>query len=311
MGSYFIRAGAETRAVTERACARLPAVLLFAAVLGGPSLARAQDIDACIDASEKALSQRKAEKLIDARASLSKCAASTCPDAVSASCRQRLADVIRAIPGIVFVTRDGSGADLAAVKLSIDGAVYADRLDGRVIELDPGEHDFRFEVAGQAPVAQRFVLHEGERNRREIVVIGGVSTAPAAGQTESPAAVAEPKPSSQTDGGGQRTAALVVAGVGVAGLITGGVFGGLSMSAHNTYELNCGSNIGAPPGQCNAQGVSGESDAATKGTIATALLIGGGVLTAAGAAWYFLAPSGPKSVQVGVGLGAITLRGEF
>jgi hypothetical protein len=295
----------------KRHCVRYPAILLFAAVLAGPSIARAQDIDACIDASEKALSLRKAEKLIDARASLSKCAASTCPDAVSASCRQRLADVIRAIPGIVFVTRDGSGADLAAVKLTIDGAAYADRLDGRVIELDPGEHAFRFEVAGEPPVVQRFVLHENERNRRETIVVGGVPIAPAEGQPDSSAAVAEPRPSDRADSGAQRTGALVLAGVGVAGLITGGVFGGLSISAHNGYQQDCGSNIGAPPGQCNAQGVSGESDAATKGTIATAFLIGGAVATVAGAVWYFVAPTGSKSVQVGVGPGSIVVGGEF
>src|ERR1700689_3271919 len=92
----------------------LALLLLLAAASTAPRVARAQDMDACINASEKALTLRKAEKLIDARKSLSVCAASACPDAVRTSCQQRLADVIKAIPSIVFVTKDASGHDVAA-----------------------------------------------------------------------------------------------------------------------------------------------------------------------------------------------------
>ena len=66
------------------------ACLVLLATLTSGGVARAQDADACILANEKALALRKAEKLIAARASLSMCAASTCPDAVRTSCQQRV-----------------------------------------------------------------------------------------------------------------------------------------------------------------------------------------------------------------------------
>src|ERR1700722_19716690 len=112
---------------------RLICLVVLAVVTSGVRIVGAQDTDACINASEKALALRKAEKLISERASLSTCAAPSCPDAVRSSCEQRLAQVNLAIPSIVFLTKDGTGHDLAAVKLTIDGALDADRLDGSAI----------------------------------------------------------------------------------------------------------------------------------------------------------------------------------
>jgi hypothetical protein len=291
-------------------------IVALAAFLGAPEIARAQDIDQCISASEKAVALRKAGKLIEARASLSRCSASTCPEAVSTSCQQRLGDVIQAIPSIVFTAKDGSGHDLAAVKLSVDGAAYSDHLDGTVMELDPGQHDFRFEVAGQAPVVQHFVLNESEHNRRERIVIGGVPIVAgqaADAQGESVGGKSSPGASADQPSGSsaQRTAALVVVGVGAAGLVAGAIFGALSVSAHSSYEKDCGSSIGAPPGYCDAQGVSGQSDAANKGTLATVFFVAGGVAAAAGGIWYFLAPKGGDGVQVGAGPGGISVKGSF
>jgi hypothetical protein len=262
--------------------------------------ARAQDIDACIEASTKARALRKAKKLVDARASLSTCSASACPDAVGSFCRQRLAEVAREIPSIVFVAKDRRGHDLSAVKLSIDGATFADHLDGSAIELDPGEHVFRFEYAGKEPVVERFVLREGEQDRRETIVIGSDPTAPTAEAAHPPAPA-----------GTERAIALAVAGVGVAGLIAGGVFGALTISAHDAYEQDCGGNIGAPPGQCTPQGFRGEGDAANKGNLATGFFIAGGVATAAGVVWYFLAPSGKNGVRAGIEMGGVVLSGAF
>lgn len=290
---------------------RVACLALLVTVSSTVRVARAQDTDACINASEKALALRKAEKLIDARASLSTCAASSCPDAVRTSCQQRLAETNQTIPSIVFFAKDGTGRDLTTVKLTIDGAIYADHLDGSAIVRDPGEHEFRFEATGQEPVVKRFVLHAGEQNRREDIVIGAAPAAPATASVPpaSAAPVADQGP--VNDGRIQRTIGLVVGGVGVVGLVVGGIFGALSMSAHSSYEQNCGSNIGAPAGFCNSAGVSGESDAATKGTISTAFFIGGAVATAAGAVLFFTAPSGPSSTQGGLGPAGVLVKGQF
>lgn len=275
--------------------------LLVPALLGLPRTARAQDIDACIAASEQARALRKKENLIDQRTAFSQCAADTCPAQISSYCRQRLAELNKAIPSLYLVAKDGSGRDLAEVKLTIDGSPRADPLDGTAIELNPGKHTFVFEARGQAPVAREFVLVEGERDRRETIVIG-----------QPPPSPATPATTDRSGGEGtQKTLALVVGGAGVATLIAGGIFGALAITAHNDYEKNCGSNIGAPAGYCNNQGVSGEQDTATKGNLSTIFLIGGGVLAATGTLWYVLAPSARSDVSVGVGPGALTLRARF
>jgi len=288
---------------------RSGSLLLLAAALVVPtSAARAQDTGACIAASESALALKKADKLMDARRQLSLCAAPSCPDVVKGSCEKRLAEVSQAIPSIVLFATDATGNDLTAVKLSIDGAAYADRLDGRAIELDPGEHELRLEVAGQPPTVKRLVLHQGEQGRRESVVVGPPPAAtPVPPPAASIAADAEPSP-----GGTQRTIGWIVGGVGVAGLTAGGVFGLLAISAHNSYEQHCGNNIGAPSSNdCDSTGRSGQSDASTKATLSTVFFVGGGVAATAGMTLLLTAPKSITGTQVGVGPDGIVVQGRF
>jgi hypothetical protein len=273
------------------------AVLAIAAI---PREARAQDVDACIKASESGKTLRKKQDLIAARAAWSECAASTCPEEVSAYCGSRLTDVVKAIPSIVLAAKDGAGRDVVGVKLTIDGTAYGGHPDGSAIELNPGKHSFLLEAAGQEPVTRDFILNEGERDRRETIIIGA---APSEDRGEV----------RQASNGGhiQKTFAFVVAGAGLASLLAGGAFGLMSISAHNGYEQNCGSNVGAPPGQCNPAGVNGERDAAAKGNLATGFLIGGAALVATGTMWFFLAPAGHNRLSAGIGPLAVILQGRF
>ncbi len=290
----------------DLASARLK-LLACAAVLAiaGPAReARAQDVDTCITASESGKALRKKLDLIAARTAWSECAASTCPDEVSAYCRTRLEDVVKAIPSIVLAAKDGAGHDLVGVTLTIDSSPYDGHPDGSAIELNPGRHTFAFQVAGQEPVTRDFILNEGERDRRETIVIG-------AAHAQGSGKVSQEAPIKDAEENSHETLAFVMAGAGAASLIAGGVFGLMSMSAHNGYEKNCGSNIGAAPGQCNAQGVTGEKDAATKGNLATGFLIGGSVLAAAGTTWFFLAPAGHTELSAGIGPRGVTLQGRF
>jgi hypothetical protein len=54
----------------------------------------------------------------------------------------------------------------------MDGKPLVGRLDGTAVAVDPGQHAFTFEVSGQPSVTKGFVLKEGEKLRRERVVIG-------------------------------------------------------------------------------------------------------------------------------------------
>ncbi|MGD0679319.1 MAG: hypothetical protein ABSC94_28320 [Polyangiaceae bacterium] len=309
-------------------------LLVFAAVVCVSGVAHAQDTDACIAASEKAVSLRKAEKLVESRVPLATCAAPACPDLIRASCQQRLIDVNEAIPSIVFFAKDRAGHDLDEVKLTIDGSPYANRLGGVAIALDPGEHEFRFELEGERPVVRRFVLHQSEQNRREQIVIGGPSaeppTAPKATAPIAPISTATPvlpaagAPAEHSlpppiDGGAsshgsaQGPIGLVIGAAGVAGLGAGAVFGLLSLSAHQNYEKNCGSNlnVNAPANSCNQAGASGEADAAKKGDLSTIFFAAGGALVAVGAVVFFTAPKGAVSAQVGIAPGGLIVSGRF
>ena len=191
---------------------KLLACCCFLAITAQHREALAQDsMDSCIKASEDGNELHKNTDLIGARTAWSACAASTCPAEVADYCRSRLVQVTKAIPSIVLAAKDGGGRDLLGVKLTIDGVGHP---EGIAIELNPGRHTFLFEAPGQQPVTRDFILSEGERDRRETIVIGPVP---------SDVKVASGEHRQASSGiGTQRTLALVVAGAGVTSLIAAG-----------------------------------------------------------------------------------------
>jgi hypothetical protein len=278
----------------------------------------------CSEMNGKAQDLRRDGKLSAAREQLRKCSDPSCPAAIRDDCAKRLDEVERMQPTIVFEAKDASGKDLTAVVVSMDGVRLADSLDGTALAVDPGAHTFTFEVSGQSPIVQQYVLREGERARTALIVSGTPApvrspTPPEPSATNAPPAInaaaapPTPKPDFQTSadaGEVQRAIGLVSVGLGAAGLLVGGVFGALSIAAHNDYERNCGSNIGAPPAQCNLAGVSGQSDAADKGTVSTGFIVGGAVLAGAGAVLFFTAPK-RAPMQVGAVPNGVLLRGYW
>ena len=265
------------RARTGAIFAVLPLVL--AALT--PKVAHAQDMDTCIAASEMALVQRKAGKLIDERASLAACASSACPEPVRASCAERLADLGGAVPSILFVTRDEGGHDLAAVRLTIDGVLDPAYVDGRALDLDPGEHIFEFDLAGHDRVVQHFVLHQNEQNRRETIVL--------------PVSAPVPARAAPSGLGTQRIAGLTLGGVGLIGLGVGAIYGVLASSAWNDAKLACGGNASqcAPAGVSTANADHGTST--TDGMVATVGLIAGSAALAAGLVLFLTSPQNGHS----------------
>lgn len=280
---------------------RIAASLAVATALGlfAPT-AHAQDADACIAASETSLSLRKAGKLIEARKTLATCAAPACPDPVKSSCQQRMQDVERAVPSIVFQVKDGAGNDVPSVKISVDGQLRDERV-GAALSLDPGSHTFTFDAPGLPQVTKTLVIVEGVKDRPETVTLGAPAPAPA------PAAAPSTATSDQTTAGGggssQKTIGLVVGGVGIAGLAVGSVFG-LMASAKWSQATKDNSE-------------SEKNSADSLATISTVAFIAGGVLVAGGAILWLTAPSASSTTTVGLvpsvapGGGGALLRGTF
>ncbi len=101
----------------------------------------------------------------------------------------------------------------------------------------------------------------------------------------------------ENPGGTRRTLGLVLAGVGVAGLASGVVFGILTVNKKNNIDEKCGGNAGdckAPPGSLDPE----RESAQTSATISTASFIVGGLALVGGGLLYFTAPTGSTTGQV-------------
>jgi len=256
----------------------LASILLVAALVGMAPPALADDA-ACIAASESAIPLRKQGKLHDAIKQLAVCAAAACPAEVNADCAQRIAALKAAMPTLILGARDGAGNDLTAVTVSLGGTPLPGALDGRALELDPGEHTFRFELAGQPPVEKKLVLREGEKDRHETVVLGPPVTVPAI-----PAVPATTPPSFWTT---RRTVAVVSAGVGVVGIGLGAMFGAYAGSAQSREKSDCASSSACSN---RPQSVADYNAAQQNATGSTVGFVVGGALVATGVVVFLTAP---------------------
>ena len=273
----------------------------------GSALAADPTTADCLAASDASLSLGNQHKLRAERSQLLVCAATTCPADIRKECLARVDEVNAQIPTVVFSAKDGSGADLSAVKVTMDGDVLAQRLEGTALSIDPGEHTFTFETVGQAPVMKKFVIVEGQKDRRELVAFGAAPEALAptgpSPETASPSSLSSPSPSGGI--GTQRTLALVAGGVGIVGIGVGTAFGVVALSKKSDAQNVC------PNSSCPTQEGSNKwSNAASTGNISTIGFIVGGVGVAGAAALWFTAPSS-RSAQVGLGLGGIRLKGTW
>jgi hypothetical protein len=120
-----------------------------------------------------------------------------------------------AIPTVIFVAKDGAGTDLLDVSILLDGDPLVALLDVRAVSLDAGPHTLRFEARSGAVEERPIVLLEGEKNRREGVVL---------------VATVETRPRRRTT---QRALATASLGAGIVGLGIGAALGALAVAAKN------------------------------------------------------------------------------
>jgi hypothetical protein len=289
----------------------------------------------CLAASAASLRLDSQHRVRAERAELLKCAAPACPADIKKECIRRVDDVTAAIPSIMFDVKDGEGNDLSAITVTMDAEILTDRLEGIALAVDPGAHLFTFEAAGHAPVRKQFVIREGEKRRLEVITFGprgaagpasgahdAVSVeAGAAGRSPSgsgaslSSAASSPGAANGTLSGSashsSNVAPLLAAGVGVAGLAVGSVFGLRALSKRNDARKSC-------PDLCTDEnGVSQWNDAKRAGTVSTvAFAIGGAGVAGALILWLTARPESSevaagRQPQVTVGLGNIGMRGQW
>jgi hypothetical protein len=275
-----------------------------------PARAAAPTKQQCIAANENAQSLRQHGKLRAARALLLTCVVDSCPGPVRDDCAERLDELDKATPTLVLVAKAHDGVELRAVKVTVDGEPLAERLDGRGLVVDPGDHVFELATEGRSTVTRRLLLREGEKSRVETIVFGEpVRAAEPARPPPAPKPVLSPqKPpppqekaaSTASAGSAQRVAGLVVGGAGLVALGLGVAFGASASSSWSSAQSECSTG----PGNCpsHALAVSDHDSAVTAGTVSTVAFIAGGALLTGGLVLYFTAPKGgaPKTGALGV-----------
>ncbi len=194
----------------SRLRARAVIALTLSTFVCAPRYVRADDAS-CIASHVEAQRLLKAGKVRAGRDALVTCANPSCPAMLVGECTTMLGEVDKSLPTVVLEAQDSNGRDLGDVRVSIGEQVLATRLDGKAIELDPGEHTFRFETAGFTALEQTVIVREGDKNRRIGVVFS---------------ATAVSKPAVDTDGDRDISPAFWASGaVGVAGLVLFGALG--------------------------------------------------------------------------------------
>ena len=246
----------------------------FALVAAWSGKALAQDAPnittECANAYEQGQVQRKSGQLIDARSTLQTCARDECPDFIRTDCSTWYGEVQSEVPTLVFAARS-QGRDLSDVRVSVGERVLSQRVDGQVVELDPGEYDFEFRATDMRNLVQHFVIARGERNRLiqvELTPLAAAATpAPLPGPSVAPA---------------RRSLLLpgIFAGVGAVGVAGFAGLGAWGNSQENELKGSCSPQCGTGP----------VSEVRTKYLLADVSL-GVGVASLALSAYFFFSSS--------------------
>jgi hypothetical protein len=199
-----------------------------AAHVGALPSARADDTSSCTKSYETAQILKKKREYTAARRELLACI-KQCPLVVQRECGQWLDALETVVPSIV-IHAEAAGEDRTEVRVELDGKVIADKLDGKGIDLDPGQHELKFTLAGFPQVKKSLLVHEGEQLRVVRVVFEQPEVS--LGLAPKPAPVAEPRRPFPP-------ALYFVGGVAVVGGAGFAAFGLVGESQRKRLERDC------------------------------------------------------------------------
>ena len=275
------------------------AIGLSASVSLLPATSAAGPREECVDAHGRAQDLREHGQLARARQTFLTCAQSSCPTLVQQDCARFSEELAQLVPTVSFSARDASAADLPSTTVYVDDALVATRLDdGRAYELDPGKHDVRSVHDGKETTL-KVVLNQGERGRLLVATFVDRGAPP---QKRDVAASDTPDVPTPTETR-RPLFPLLVAGIGAAAAVTGGVlFAVGSSSVPDACSVSTRECATTPNDPAIGKAESGVRLANT----GLAVGIGGAVTLIGGLIWYLAEPAGtPDSRRAGSRAGAL------
>jgi hypothetical protein len=220
---------------------------------------------------------------------------------------KELSDLSPRIPSLVIAI---SGAGDAPVAVTLDGVPIPRDLLGEDRPVNPGMHHL---VAKRGADERSLDVTVAEGERRPLSLDFGRAAATPAAPTGAPVDNAGVSSSAGTGGGG-KTLAFVALGAGAAGLIVGGVTGGLALSKKGELD----DNDACLDGQCTYAVESDVKSLRMFRTVSTIGFIAGGVLAVTGVVLLVTGGSSQQQgaaraprVALAVGPGHLQLSGSF
>jgi hypothetical protein len=195
--------------------------------------------ESCLVNHEQAQLRRIDKQLVGARAAARACAVTACPAVIRSDCSEWVGELSKLIPTVLLVAESGSG-ELEDVRVTLDGVLLTEKLDGTAIEIEPGPHLLRFEHGTEPPIDRRIDVPEGEKGFMVRVRFAGAPP-PAVPVAPPPAPLVAPAPAAPRDAFERPIPILtyVFGGVAIAAAGTSAVLAASAFSEKSQANEEC------------------------------------------------------------------------
>jgi hypothetical protein len=128
----------------------------------------------CSAAFEEAQNLRTQKKLHAAREKYVLCARQECPAFLRKECTELISQTESQAPTVALEALDANGNADSNVKVTIDGAPLTEKLTGAAVNVEPGEHVFKFERSDGKTLEQRVLVIEGDKSKKVTADFGAL-----------------------------------------------------------------------------------------------------------------------------------------
>jgi hypothetical protein len=269
--TYFLRSASTVGAA---------AAALLVTLAASSSASAAPSKEQCITSHGNGQDLRGRGQLAQARQEFLSCAQASCPSLIQSDCARFSEELGRMVPTVTFAARDSSGTDISDTQVFVDDKLVAQRLEGKMYELDPGKHVIKWVHQGKEST-EAVVLNQGEQGREIIATFGGPPPVPGQEGGGAKEAPSPPEPH-------KSLLPFVVVGAGAAAVATGAVLLGVGLG-------KVPSNCSLSSNTCTAAAGDPVFNTAHNGVVLADVGMGVGIVglaaVAGGIIWYAVEPA--------------------